>query len=474
MKQYTEQNKFIEEERMHGVNHTMKRVGNSVITRLAVIGCLIMILLIPVEMIKGIIHEREIRRQDVVTEVSSKWGREQTIAGPILSVPYTVYTTDDKGNKKSTTSHAHILPDQLTITGVVKPEIRYRGIYEVVLYNAELQVNADFRKNAFTDLGIDAKDIHWDGATVSIGLPDLRGVKENNLVTWNNESFPINPGIGAVPVMESGVSTRVPLSPQQDKYSFKMHLNLNGSGQINFVPLGKVTTVQLTSPWKNPSFTGLFLPDERVINEQGFAATWKILHLNRNYPQQWTGKNEKVLDSAFGTKFFCPVDEYQKSMRSAKYAILFILLTLVAFFLTEVTNNTRVHPVQYLLIGFAICLFYLLLLSVSEHTSFATAYLISATASTLLVTSYSKSILKSTPVAVTIGSLMTCLYGFLYVTMQLEDYALLIGSIGMFAVLGGVMYLTRKIDWYTLSSANQIDPKQSNKTCANNSEGQIK
>lgn len=442
---------------MSGVNNTMRRIGNSVITRLLAIGILVMTLLIPVEMIKGIIRERDARRQGVITEVSSKWGREQTITGPILSVPYNVYTVDDKGNRLTTIAHAHILPDQLSINGVVKPEVRYRGIYEVVLYNSELQVQADFQKKGFAELGINESDIHWDEASVSMGLPDLRGVKENNLVTWNDETFPINSGITGAPVMESGVSTRVPVSPRQENYSFKMHLNLNGSGQINFVPLGKVTTVQLSSPWKTPSFTGLFLPDARIVNEQGFTATWKILHLNRNYPQQWTGKNDKVLESAFGAKFFCPVDEYQKSMRSAKYAVLFILLTLVAFFLTEVTNNTRVHPVQYLLIGFDICLFYLLLLSISEHTSFATAYLVSAVASVLLVSSYSKAILKSTPIAATIGALMTCLYGFLYVTMQLEDYALLIGSIGMFVVLGVVMYLTRKIDWYAISSSAQVE-----------------
>jgi len=446
---------------MNGANTTMRRIGNSVITRLLAIGVLVMTLLIPVEMIKGIIREREARRQGVITEVSSKWGREQTIVGPILSVPYNAISTDEKGNQKTVIAHAHILPDQLSINGVVKPEVRYRGIYEVVLYNSELQVEADFQNKGFAELGINEADIHWNEATVSMGLPDLRGVKENNLVTWNDETFPINSGIGAAPVMESGVSTRVPVSPRQEKYSFRMRLNLNGSGQINFVPLGKVTTVQLTSPWKNPSFTGLFLPDKRVVNEQGFAATWKILHLNRNYPQQWSGKNDKILESAFGAKFFCPVDEYQKSMRSAKYAVLFILLTLVAFFLTEVTNNTRVHPVQYLLIGFDICLFYLLLLSISEHTSFATAYLVSATASVLLVSSYSKAILRSTPIAATIGALMTCLYGFLYVTMQLEDYALLIGSIGMFVVLGVVMYLTRKIDWYAISSSASVDDGKS-------------
>lgn len=437
---------------MSRLNSTISNIGNSVMTRLMIIGALVLALLVPVGMIKGIIHEREQRQREVITEVSSKWGREQTITGPILTVPYDVHTPDGNGMTVTTVSQAHLLPEQLTINGTVKPEIRYRGIYKAVLYNGELQIDGDFRSDGLAELGIAAADIHWHEATVSVGLPDLRGVKENNLVTWNDETFPINSGIPTAPVMDSGISARVPLAARAQLQRFSMKLNLNGSGQLNFVPLGKVTMVQLSSPWKDPSFTGLFLPDKRQVTGQGFTAGWKILHLNRNYPQQWTGKNEKVLESAFGAKFFCPVDEYQKSMRSAKYAVLFIVLTFVAFFITEVTGRTRVHPVQYLLIGFAICLFYLLLLSIAEHTGFAVAYLIAASGSVLLVTGYSRGILRSSAMAITVGGLMTFLYGFLYVTLQLEDFSLLMGSIGMFVVLGAIMYLTRKIDWYGMGA----------------------
>jgi len=443
---------------MSGLNSTISRIGNSVMTRLMIIGALVLILLVPVGMIKGIIHEREMRQREVTSEVSGKWGREQTIAGPILTVPYDVHTPDGNGKMITTVSHAHLLPEQLTVNGTVKPEIRYRGIYKAVLYNGELQIDGDFRSDGLGELGIAAGDIHWNEATVSVGLPDLRGVKENNLVSWNDETFPINSGIPVAPVMDSGVSARVPLAAGSQLQRFSMKLNLNGSGQLNFVPLGKVTTVQLSSPWKDPSFSGLFLPDKRQVTPQGFTAGWKILHLNRNYPQQWTGKNEKVLESSFGAKFFCPVDEYQKSMRSAKYAVLFIGLTFVAFFLTEVTNRTRVHPVQYLLIGFAICLFYLLLLSIAEHAGFAAAYLIAASGSVLLVTGYSRGILRSSTMAVTVGALMASLYGFLYVTLQQEDFALLFGSIGMFVVLGAVMYLTRKIDWYGMATSDATLP----------------
>lgn len=441
---------------MSVIQHTARKLGNSVMVRLLVIAGLVMTLLIPVEMIKGVIHEREQRREEVIKEVSSKWGQEQSIAGPILTVPYTAYSTDEKGNIKATLDHAHLLPESLTITGLVKPENRYRGIYQVVLYNAELQMAADFKTEGIRELGIAEKDIHWDKASISLGVPDLRGVKESNQFVWNNEKIAVNSGIAAPAVMESGVSAPVPVSPRLGRYSFQMRLNLNGSGQINFIPLGKVTTVNLTSPWKTPSFSGVFLPDERTVNEQGFSATWKILNLNRNYPQQWTGRSCKVLESAFGAKFFWPVDQYQKSMRSVKYAVLFIVLTLTAFFLTEVTNRTRVHPIQYLLIGFAICLFYLLLLSISEHTSFDLAYPLSAVASTLLVAGYSKGILKSARIAATIGALMSFLYGFLYVTLQMEDFALLIGSVGLFVVLGTVMYLTRKINWYAVTPEENL------------------
>ncbi|MCE1227355.1 MAG: cell envelope integrity protein CreD [Geobacteraceae bacterium] len=430
------------------------RMGQSAMTKLLVIAGLVLALLVPVEMVKGIIHERDMRRKEVVADVGGKWGKEQTIAGPVLTIPYRSYVTDDKGKRSMVIEHAHLLPEQLQINGTIKPDSRYRGIYQVVVYNAALQVGAEFTTSGLAELGIPEKDVIWDGAVVSVGLPDLRGLKENSQLIWEGGQYPINPGVGVQSIMTSGINSKVPVSAAKKRYHFQISLNLNGSGQIMFLPLGKTTTVQLASSWKSPSFIGPFLPDERVINDKGFNATWKVLHLNRSYPQQWSGGNDKVLESAFGTKLFYPVDEYQKSMRSAKYAVLFIILTLTAFFITEVINRVRVHPIQYLLIGCAICLFYVLLLSVSEHSSFAVAYLVSGIASTLLVSLYAKAVLRSVPVTLTIGGLMSFLYGFLYVILQQEDYALLIGSVGMFVVLAAVMYLTRKVDWYGVNNGN--------------------
>ncbi len=444
----------------------LAKIGNSVMTKLLMIGLLVLVLLIPLGMIKGVIIERAQRKQGAIEEVSKKWGCGQSIAGPILSVPYNVYQVNDKGIKTVRIEHAHFLPEDLSIKGIVQPYVRYRGIYEVVLYSSELQISAIFHKIRFKELGIDENDVLWDRAFVSVGIPDLKGLKKNNVMTWDKNVYPLNSGIESVAFMDSGISTRVPISNNQEQYSFSMNININGSDQLAFFPLGKVTTVQLSSQWRSPSFTGSFLPDERIVNDNGFTAKWNILNLNRNYPQQWVGENEEVSESSFGVKLFYPVDEYQKSERSVKYAILFIVLTFISFFLTEVINKNKLHPIQYLLIGFAICIFYILLLSISEHTSFGLAYLISCTVSIFLVTFYTKSILKSLPMALTIGGLLIFLYSFLYVTLQIEDYALLIGSVGLCIVLGIVMYLTRRIDWYAFSpEISDNSQKHEDKIC---------
>ena len=357
-------------------NQFMRRISNSAITRLLVIGILVGLLLIPMEMIESIIRERAGQRESVIREISSKWGDEQTIGGPVLSIPYKIISTDTKGRVISTTIYtAHFLPDQLTLKGTVKPEIRYRGIYEAVLYASDLQIDASFKSPlpAIEEMGIDTKDVLWDKAIVSIGISDLRGLKENNMVNWNDAQRELNSGIGTDNIMPCGVNTRVPVTAVQPEYKFSMHLNLNGSGTLSFLPLGKTTLIHIDSPWKSPSFSGAFLPDTRTVNDRGFEAIWKTMNLNRNYPQYWKDYDPKIMQTSLGVSLFTPVDEYQKTMRSAKYALLFILLTFVVFFITEIMQKNKVHPIQYLMVGFAISLFYFLLLSISEHSNFTTA-----------------------------------------------------------------------------------------------------
>jgi inner membrane protein len=213
--------------------------------------------------------------------------------------------------------------------------------------------------------------------------------------------------------------------------------------------------VNVSSPWGNPSFVGSTLPTRRSVETGAFSAEWKVLHLNRNFPQQWTGNQHGIAASAFGVKLLLPIDEYQKTMRAAKYAIMFIVFTFLAFFLTEILNRKVIHPIQYALIGFSLLLFYVLLLSISEQVAFNYAYAISSLSIILLIAGYTRSVLTSNIATAMIAGIMIVLYGFMYVLLQLEDYALLLGSIGLFVILALVMYLTRRIDWFAVGAKQQ-------------------
>ena len=422
--------------------------------KLVVIGILVLILLIPTGMLQALISEREQTRNQATAEVSAKWGGEQLLAGPILSVPYVVTVKDEKGNlRPPTIAYAHFLPDDLQFDGDVRPERRNRGIFTVMLYNTHLTIRGRFSKPSVTALGVAPEAIQWDKAFLSLGLSDMKGIRNAVQFRINDRLVPAEPGIRSSDLLATGVS--VPLPLDADSYRFTCDLNLNGSTQLSFLPFGKETTVRLRSPWSTPGFTGSFLPDQRSVSAKGFVATWKVLQFNRNFPQQGLGNffdqpNEvgRVAATAFGVKLLLPVDEYQKAMRSAKYGILFVILTFVAFFFVEILDRRRIHPIQYLLVGFAICLFYLLLLSISEHTSFDWAYLIGSGLILTLVTFYVRYVFQNLRLTVLFSTVLALLYGFFYTLLQLDDYSLLLGSFGLLLLLGVVMYLTRHVNWY--------------------------
>lgn len=449
-------------------------VRHSVTIKLLSMGLLILLLLIPAFMIQDLIREREYRQQEAIREVSGTWSFAQTVAGPILMIPYNVYHTTDNGQLIETTQYAYFLPDRLAVDGDVLPETRYRGIYEVVVYSSQLKVTGQFPTPDFSDWSIRPEDILWQEATVLVGLSDLRGINETVELQWNDDTLAFNPGIEGQPqtgsaatqvydpmmemasanVLESGISVRVPVTaqaPETGVYTFAFDLDLNGSQALRFVPLGRETNVQLASTWATPSFDGAFLPDERTVTDDGFSSDWRVLHLNRNYPQQWRGTSVALNESAFGVTLLVPVDQYQKSMRAAKYAILVIALTFLVFFFAEIRNRERVHPFQYILVGLALCLFYTLLLAASEQVAFNLAYVVAGLATIGLVTAYTRSIFASRTLSLLTGGVLLVLYGFVFVILQLQDFALLVGSIGLFVALALTMYLSRNIDWYRLS-----------------------
>ena len=429
-----------------------KKPKNKLGLKLLIIGALILVLLIPSAMIMSLIRERQIRRDDAVFEVSEKWGQDQTVSGPVISIPFKTFFKDKKGNWTVYTHYAHFLPDDLSIEAVVDPEIRYRGIYEVVLYNTSLKLKGNFSSLNMKKFNIPAKDILWDESFLSVGITHMKGIKESIIVKWNDSEIKVNPGIESNDILASGFSTRINIKPDNENMKFSLEIDLNGSRGLHFAPLGNETNVNIVSNWKNPSFIGEFLPENREVTDEDFSANWKVLQLNRNYPQAWTGNKYNIESSTFGVELLLPVDEYQKNMRTVKYAIMFILLTFLAFFMMETLNKKKIHPFQYLLVGTALIIFYTLLLSISEHLSFKYAYLIASVATIALITAYTKSVLKDKKLTSIIALILIILYCFLYVLLQLQDYALLLGSIGLFVILAVVMYISRKIDWYTGSA----------------------
>ncbi|OQA29255.1 MAG: Inner membrane protein CreD [Verrucomicrobia bacterium ADurb.Bin345] len=366
----------------------------------------------------------------------------------MLSIPYSHELPGPGGKKVTATAYLHVLPDSLNITGTVAPEIRYRGIYETVLYNARVSLAAQFTLPDLRALGIHEKRVQWDRVSLELGISDMKGVRKEIVARAGDSAWPMEPGLTTSEVLDSGVSARVPVTRNTRTLQVTTELDLNGSEQLSFVPVGKETSAELSSTWRSPSFDGAFLPVRRKVSDAGFSARWDILHLNRAYPQHWIGDRYKIADSAFGVGLLIPTDAYQKSERTVKYAALFIALTFLSFFLSEVLLRVRLHPLQYLLIGLALVIFYTLLLSISEHLSFGRGYLIAGAATIALVTGYAGSILRKARAAWLVGSILAVLYGYLYVLLQLEDYALLLGSIGLFVILGTVMFLTRRINWY--------------------------
>jgi inner membrane protein len=402
---------------------------------------LVLLLLIPAWFVQNLIKEREARQKEAFTEVSSKWAGRQNITGPVLVVPY-VESPNVVGSARH---YAYFLPDELNMDAVVNPEERHRGIYQVMLYSSTIRLKGKFNPLPVEKLNIDPANILWQEAYVSLNLADAKGLKEDIRLNWNDSTVTTSPAAINNAVMRDGFSAPVSVSPG-NSFTFSSTISFNGSEQLLFTPVGKVTTVKLTSVWPDPSFTGGQLPDHRIA-DSGFVATWKNLAHNRNFPQAWKQDVYNLQTSSFGADLFIPVNGYQKTMRSVKYAVLCILLTFAAFFIIETVNKKSVHPFQYGLIGAALILFYTLLLSFSEYTGFNTAYIIASVATVGLIAWFVKGILQSSKLTTVLGVVLTLMYSYVFTILQLQDYSLLLGSIGLFLTLAVIMHFSKKIQW---------------------------
>ncbi len=435
---------------MNSTNNIWDFIKNSITIKLFIIFILILLLLIPNGFISRLIYERESAQTNAKAEVNEKWGADQLVSGPIISIPYKMDAISNQGVKITTEHLAHFLPQSLKIDASIDPEIRRRGIYEIPLYKSVLKINGVLTKPDFEALKIDPARVLWDKAIIYVGIKDVKGLTELVTLKTGTESLNLGSGIPAGMLYASGLNTPLPKGffDGVNEKSFEILLHLNGSERLNFEPIGSQTEVNMQSSWKDPKFSGNFITTTNEINETGFKASWKILSLNRNYPQQWADTSYAIGGSDFGVDLFMPVDEYVKTSRSVQYAIMFIFLTFLVFLFTELMQKRRIHPIQYLMVGSALCLFYLLELSLSEHLPFNTAYIIAAAAIIILISGYTWLITKQTRITMILGSLLVALYGFLYTLLIQEDYALLVGSIGLFIILAAIMYISRNIRWY--------------------------
>ncbi|HEY9362007.1 MAG TPA: cell envelope integrity protein CreD [Chitinophagaceae bacterium] len=414
-----------------------------------IIGILILLLMIPVSYVQNLVQEREARQKEAFVEVSSKWAGKQNVTGPVLVIPYHETKMDEKNKPVTVKKLAYFLPAELQIQADVKPEKRYRGIYEVMLYSSEISMNGKFSGIATELLKIPATDFVWNEAYVNMGIPDARGLKDELQIIWNSTDLKPEPVAINNGIFKEGFVAPVSISENDvaKEISFSTQIKLNGSEQLLFTPIGKETNVKITSAWPDPSFTGGQLPETTSITDKGFTASWKSFSHKRNFPQVWKDAEYDLSSASFGVDLFIPVSGYQKTMRSVKYAILCILLTFAAFFLIETVNKKSVHPFQYALIGLALILFYTLLLSISEYTGFNIAYAIASVATIALIGWFVKGLLHSGKLSTLLSVILVIMYGYVFTILQLQDYALLLGSVGLFCTLAIIMYYSKRIGW---------------------------
>ncbi len=436
--------------------------GKEVTFKALIIVGMILLLLIPITLLKGKVRERERRKNEAVAEISQNWSRAQTVCGPVLTVPFVkqVEDKDQKGTFKEVRTLVSFAPKTLVITAGIDPESRRYGMYEAILYESAMEFEGTF-------MPVDG-DARHDGepdlseARIYMAVSDMRGLKNRlvmNIAGCDYEAVSASAGMLVV---------KPNLNTLSEVIAFNYSMGLRGSEGLYFTPLAQTTTVALKGNWSHPSFKGDFSPEHNIDKDShDFDAKWNVLSYNRDIPENWEGGAEKLItkllktnpneiypdlrmnyEGRFGVELVTGNDEYQQNERAVKYAILFVVLTFVVFFFVEVLTSKRIHPIQYLLVAAALIIFYTLLLPVSEVIGFGMAYLGSAVATVGLITFYTAYIFKNVRQTALLSGILAGLYAYLYFILQMENYTLLVGSVGLFAILGVVMYVSRKVNWY--------------------------
>ena len=444
----------------------IKHFSNNPIAKGAFGILIAVLLLIPMGMVENLILERKAHHENVAREISRDWGREQVLQGPFLEVPYSRKPTKKEikeGNtaEKPIIGKAVFLPEDLKINGNVQPEYKHRGIYKFIVYLSDFNISGTYNKPNKEEIiallpSLHNKTLLWEKAKLKFYISETKGLTNNVKVKWNQDSLGVQPELKTVKFNTNNTRTYEGFacevnfdSANSNQFSFR--IKLKGSDKVSFIPLGKFTEIDINSPWPSPKFAGNYLPNQREVSDSGFNAHWTISQLNRPIKQAWLSTRTPFLDKyAFGVQLIEPVDKYHKSLRAAKYAILFILLTFIGLFFVEIFTKRESNFLQYILTGMALILFYSILVSLTEQMSFDLAYLISSIAIIGLITAYTFSISKDFKSSFILFALWSILYGFLFFILQLEELALLAGNIGLFIILAVIMFTSRKLSFKNL------------------------
>ena len=425
--------------------------GGFKITMLVII---ILLLLIPINMIRGLVSERSYRAGSAEESIMEVWGSQFSLYGPVIRIPVT-----EEEQYRIINKALWITPKDVFIEADFSAERKRRGIFSVALFSGNVSVTGSFTYERVMNELKPNQTIFPEQAEIIIGLASQKGIRRIITADWNGSELFFKPGnrnFNAGNPADIGVNALSPFDTDNIN-TFNIQFAIQGGKSMRMLPIGETTSANIKSDWPSPSFQGGSLPASYTLSEKGFDAQWEISYLSRSIPLFWfTGERGEIEPrmnfqrELFGADFFKPLDHYALNERAVKYAILFLVIPFIALFFLEIFSRRSIHPAQYLLSGLANVIFYLLLLSISEHIPFSFAYLIAGAALTCMMTLYARSLLLDWMQSAYMGLVMALLYLILYLTLNAEDWALLIGSITAFIICALVMFLTRKIDWNNL------------------------
>jgi len=446
--------------------------------KVVIIGLLIALLSIGIGIFSGTLEERKGRYREAVDEIGAQWGHAQQIAGPYLRIPIADTT---KSGTRFNFRTLILTPTDLNINVSMENAQRYRGIYRAQVYESVARFTGSFSGVTFQSILPRGAVAMLDQVTIAANVTDIRGIRAPQTLTVDGKTLEMQlsdsrsamgaevgeftDGRRTVDILPEQIELEAPVhvSVAEDGTlsikAFDLQMHLKGNQQFDVVPIGRSTKTTITSNWPHPSFFGAALPDDHRISDDGFKATWTSSQFGRGFDQSFVpsdATNGGLAASAFGVSFVEPVDVYHRLERSTKYVLLVIILTFALFFVLESVSDLRIHPMQYLFVGLALVVFYLLLIATSEVIAFGTSYLLSMTATVLLVSAYMKYVVISWSRVAFVGVSLAGLFGFVFVLLTEETYSLLLGSIGLFVMVALLMYATRKVDWYSYGSEPKI------------------